>query len=208
MCPAPRSSHTSSAHHPVPWPSNSDGPHPGTRGWAHRTAPLAQTPPSPCGGGEHPCGQLPPSNLQSTPCPPASWDRSGIAASKHSAARRDKQLTPRHCCPCAGVQRHDEWIGQCRRFRSSVRLLGHTPGSGIVGTSPRRQEAARLSRNQVLDLAGRRLRSKGAAGEEAVRGEQGSCAREAVDHHDRRPGTRIWPLGTSQSGARRAGRAL
>ena len=71
--------------------------------------------------------------------------------------------------------------------------------------------SSRLSRNQVLETCpgascvqkvprGRKL--------EAVRGEQGSCAREAGDHHDRRPGTRIWPLGTSQSGARRAGRAL
>ena len=34
-----------------------------------------------------------------------------------------------------------------------------------------------------------------------------SCARGAVEHHERRPGTRIWPLGTSQSSAREAGEA-
>jgi hypothetical protein len=44
-------------------------------------------------------------------------------------------------------------------------------------------------------------------GEEDWRGDEGSCARGVVEHHERRPGTRFWPLGTSQSGARRAGEA-
>ena len=70
-------------------------------------------------------GSFRPLILSTRPPPPACWQCSCVEAPNHSVTRQDKQLTPRLCCPCAGVLRQPERGGEEIRADSFVERVDH-----------------------------------------------------------------------------------
>ena len=70
--------------------------------------------------------------LSTRPPPPACWQCSCLEAPNHSVTRQDKQLTPRLCCPCAGVLRRPERGGEEMRADAFVERVDHADATGYA----------------------------------------------------------------------------
>ena len=113
--------------------------------------------------------------LSTRPPPPACWQCSCLGTPNHSVTRQDKQLTPRLCCPCAGVWRQPERIRHRQCCHASGMRIWH--GSGLwyhcpITKTPGDRQVVPLS-NAALPAPP--VAFKSPDGEEDGRGDESSC---------------------------------